>query len=173
MKNNSDTNGISQEVSDVLFSELRSWSSSNMDGDDAFRYEMFARRIQAAEYGRPDAVEWANNWYADILREQDAAKQAKLVATARLQAERDEGRARLAAGLAGNPLYQAYLDTLESSCTDSDEAVAMLNIGYFSFHGQRTAEYERTDKRVSFAQYVRDYADQHLSERAKARLNLH
>jgi hypothetical protein len=57
--------GIGQEVLTRLFAVLKSWA-----GDmDPFRYQMFAGRLIAAEYGRPDAVLWAQSWYNNLTAE--------------------------------------------------------------------------------------------------------
>lgn len=162
---------VSKEVSDALYAELKSWSVQG--GCDAFRYEQFARRIVAAEYGRPDAVVWALDWYWE-LQERAIQKKAKdAVAAEEFAAERKQGIRKLAEGRADNPLYQAYLDTLETIQAEDEMGICRLNAGYFAFHSQRTAEYQQTCKQGSFEKFVREYAEQHLSERAKRRRHSH
>lgn len=100
---------LPQEVLAKLFAILKGWA----DGMEAFRYEMFARRLVAAEHGRPDAVEWAQSWYNDVMeeeRQQQEARQREIERQADLDAN---ARAEFRAGRCGNPHYQAYLDTIE------------------------------------------------------------
>lgn len=143
-----------------------------MEGQ-SFRYEMFARRLVAAEYGRPDAVQWANEWFADLEAERKSREDeqtAKWEASAR---ELEEVRRLKSLGISSNPRFQAYLDTVE------DPSTIHHNVGYFEFittcvrlYGQQ----HRTDgsNRVShnqaeFTDFVRAYADQHLSNRVRNR----
>lgn len=102
--------GVSQDVSSKLFAVLKNWSG---DGMDAFRYECFARRLVAAERGRPDAVEWAMNWYNDVVAEDRQAEEVRQRAVTEREARNAAARAELRAGRCGNPNYQAFLDTLE------------------------------------------------------------
>jgi hypothetical protein len=108
--------------SDVLVrlsSELQDWrrqaaAAGGMPSDEAFRYEMLARRLIAAEYGRPDAVEWALNWFQDLFAS-DA--EAKMASVEKFAVQRDIAfaqRAEIAAGRSSNPIFQAFLDTLET-----------------------------------------------------------
>lgn len=101
---------ISQEVLARLFVVLKGWA-----GDmDAFRYEMFARRLVAAEHGRPDAVEWAQAWYNDLVAEERATEEAQQQRFAAEAAEREARRTEFRAGRCSNPNYQLFLDTVEN-----------------------------------------------------------
>ena len=138
---------------------------------DAFRYDMFAKRLNAAEYGRQDAVEWALEWHAGLLKdkaEQQAAKQQSLSEEMARQAfDQNE----LAAGRCSNPRYQAYLDTVD------DLSDRLMNVGYMAFINERSSEYRRKCPEKyqglvqppgfvdEFTQFIREYADSHLSER--------
>lgn len=74
----------------------------------------------------------------------------------------------IGAGTSENPIYQAYLDTLEELPTNRS------NAGFLGWAGIRAGEFERQSKgRVSadkagYQDYVRQWADTHLSERVKA-----
>lgn len=86
----------------------------DMNADDAFRYEMFSRRLMAAAQGSPSAVEWAWNWYRDLFAA-DYAKAIKHKAIVDANhALRLRSRAEIARGHCGNRNFQAFLDTLEN-----------------------------------------------------------
>ncbi|TRZ68233.1 MAG: hypothetical protein D4S02_04040 [Rhodocyclaceae bacterium] len=104
-----DALALPQDVLAKLFAVLKSWA----DGMDAFRYDMFARRMVAAEYGRPDAVKWAQDWYDDLLAEERQAAEHKRHAVEANQARNAAAKAEFHAGRCGNPNYQAFLDTVE------------------------------------------------------------
>ena len=101
---------LPQEVLQKLFAVLKKWSEEGMD---AFRYEMFARRLVAAEYGRPDAVEWAQAWYNDLLAEERQEAEARQRAIKDREDREATTRAEFARGRCSNPNYQAFLDTVE------------------------------------------------------------
>lgn len=100
---------LPRAVAEVLYADLR----RNHEDFDAFRYEMFAKRIVAAEHGRSDAVEWAMKWFGDLLAQQRSLGADALVALEVREAQRLSTRKDLAAGKCGNPIFQAYLDTVE------------------------------------------------------------
>ena len=156
---------ISKEALEDLFADLKKnppmWGGS-------FRYEMFARRLVAAEYGRPDAVEWALEWHADLMTERKRLEEVAQKKASNQQTQRDYHHAELLKGRAGNPLYQSFLDTVE------DPSKWQNNVDYFVFHSKRLSEFnalnvrlQDSDNRQSFAQFVRDYADCHLANRLK------
>lgn len=165
---------ISKEQLQELYADLKGSADSGgwMEGD-AFRYEMFARRLVAAEYGRLDAVEWALQWHADLISARRAREAAQEEAVLREQASRDEARAEFLAGRCGNPRYQAFLDTVEdpSTCLNN-------HAGYMAFISAKMAEFERMCGRPPaydktgewgkrFTQYLRDDANQNLSQRVR------
>jgi len=135
--------GISRGVAERLMQELRAWTDAGTV--DAFRYEMFAKRIGAAECGRVDAVEWARSWYQDILNaEAEAHAQAMLNATLHTQ-RRQYARAELLAGRVGNPHYQAFLDTVE------DPATLTSHAPYMDWINKVTGEFDRHHPLHKFA----------------------
>jgi hypothetical protein len=109
-----------------------------------------------------------------LAQEQEQARiQAEADETARIVAQNQaadqaEFERTIGAGKADNPLYQAYLDTLEELPTKSS------NAGFLGWAGLRAGEFERLSKgRVSADKaghlaYVRQWADKHLSDRVKA-----
>lgn len=105
-----DTIDIPQDVLAKLFATLKSWA----DDMDAFRYQMFASRLVAAEYGRPDAVEWAQAWYNDLLAEERQAAETRRQVIEANMARDAAAKAEFNAGRCGNPNYQAFLDTVEN-----------------------------------------------------------
>jgi len=103
------TTELSPDVLVKLFAVLKSWA----DGMDAFRYEMFSRRLVAAEYGRPDAVEWARSWYNDVMAEERQIAENQKREAGITAARKAASQAEFKAGRCGNPNYQAFLDTVE------------------------------------------------------------
>lgn len=104
------TEGVSQDVLNELFAELKSWASDMAP----FRYEAFAIRLVAAEYGRSDAVEWALSWYNDLMAGKRQAEAERQRVAAENKARSDVAKAEFKAGRCSNPNYQAFLDTVES-----------------------------------------------------------
>lgn len=107
---------LPHQVSTRLWEDLAQWRlsiASGADPDDAFRYEMHARRLVAADLGREDAVAWALQWHEALLQEEQAQQALKNEAS---QEEADRLlriRQEISAGKSGNPRFQAFLDTLE------------------------------------------------------------
>lgn len=105
---------------------------------------------------------------------QDAErKQAEAEETARIVAERQaqeqaEFERTIGAGVSENPIYQAYLDTLEELPTQNS------NAGFLGWAGIRAGEFERqkggrvSDNKTEYLAYVRKWANDHLAERVKA-----
>ena len=95
---------------------MKAWSKELAESPStvgAFRYEAFARRLTAAEYGRQDAVEWAWNWYLDLVSD-DLERYDRVIQAADQEAnQRDRLRKQHAFGKSDNPNFQAFLDTLE------------------------------------------------------------
>lgn len=114
--------GLDRGILDKLFGVLKSWA----DDMDAFRYEMFARRLIAAEYGRPDAVVWATDWYESITQEEAEAAATRQKALAEIAAQSAREQAAFLEGRCGNPHYQAYLDTVENPATISHHAEYLI-----------------------------------------------
>lgn len=104
---------------------------------------------------------------------QDAErKQAEAEETARIVAERQaqeqaEFERTIGAGVSENPIYQAYLDTLEELPTQNS------NAGFLGWAGIRAGEFERqkggrvSDNKTEYLANVRKWADDHLAERVK------
>lgn len=168
---------ISQEVSAALFADLKAATKpGGWMEDDSFRYTMFARRLIAAEYGRKDAVEWANDWYAKLCQEQQEIEQARQAAIESRIATETYHRERRCAGISDNPRFQAFLDTVESP------DVLVNNAEYMIFLNTRVAEFKRIHGPQPYVHsnqwhedltaYIRDYADQHLSNRVRAKRGL-
>lgn len=158
--------GISQDVLGKLFAVLKSWS----DGMDAFRYECFARRLVAAEYGRHDAVEWAKNWYNDVMAEERREEEARQRDIDEREARNAFARAELRAGRCGNPNYQAFLDTLEHP-----EEIEN-NAPYFAWLSELRGRFERTpsladmapdEKAARWTRMIREKRDANLAPRLK------
>lgn len=91
-----------------------------------------------------------------ILEQQEAAKRAIFEKT-------------IGIGKAENPIYQAYLDTLEEL-----PAYEAGNAGFLGWAGMRAGEFDRqgggqiSQNHDAYLNYVRAWADRHLSNRAKS-----
>jgi len=128
--------------------------------NEAFRYMLIATKIGRAANGT--AVDWelaiVKDWL-DCMLEEEAAANATVPAFTVI---RPEPFADIRLGFAGNPKYQAYLDTLEQ-----DELnIISSNIGYFAWMSQRLAEMRKSD--LKGTDFLRDWADKNLSQRVKA-----
>jgi hypothetical protein len=74
------------------------------DADSAFRYEMFARRLQAAEAGCHERLEWAKQWAAQ-LQEEDLQQLHFLQENARSRlAVQANNRDLISRGISANPI---------------------------------------------------------------------
>lgn len=161
------------DVAEILFADLQQRSNAGGDMEnDAFRYEMFARRIVAAQYGRPDALQWAREWHAQLVAENDARRRAQEEQVKRVQAERESAWQRVREGYASNPRYQCYLDTLENPETLQN------NVGYFGFITDLSAAFARWRSKkqfdrhcayfqVMFDAFMLGYTEVRLSERVR------
>ena len=174
--------GIASDLADLKSQMGQRWGAEKyraVFGEDAAPADI------AAFQEEQDAIAQrkANNAAAAIekseapQREKEAAEAlAKVQAEelARIQAEQDQASREdfektIGVGKAENPIYQAYLDTLEVLPTYEDG-----NSAFLGFATLRAGEFERlSGKRVSADKaghlaYVRQWADEHLSERVKS-----
>ncbi|WP_439254397.1 hypothetical protein [Pseudomonas monteilii] len=100
-----------------------------------------------------------------------AAKQQELDAliAGQNQLAREKFERTVGAGKVENPIYQAYLDTLEELPT-FDQG----NSGFLGWAGIRAGEFERAGKgrpstnKDDYLAYIREWADQHLADRVRA-----
>lgn len=167
---------ISADEAARLFSDLQRLNADpEWSGGDGHRYEFVAKRIDAASEGRPDAVRWAREWLSELISRVDEVPEQEVAA----QSERDAASARyaaeVAAGRSGNPLFQAWLDTLE-------DPASAKNYQYIIWNSERGAEFDKlwtgkkralngnlsSEYRQAREAYFRQWADDHLSERVKA-----
>ncbi|MBN3760937.1 hypothetical protein [Burkholderia sp. Ac-20365] len=162
------SDGISREVSEILLADLKSGAVEA----DAFRYEMFARRIVAAEHGRPDAVEWAMAWFRSRFVDQAAGNAEAALRAAQHEAARAHARAELRAGRAGNPNYQAWLDTVQDPTTIKN------NVEYMAWISRLSAAFDKAYPRRKFPDdqqrdrlwkaFLKAERDANLCDRVKA-----
>ncbi|MFJ3685574.1 hypothetical protein [Pseudomonas sp. NPDC090208] len=96
----------------------------------------------------------------------DAEETARIVAQQQAESQAEFERT-IGAGQSDNPIYQAYLDTLEELPTTAS------NSGFLGWAGIRAGEWERLGKgsisanKAEYTAWVRQWADEHLSERVK------
>jgi len=127
---------------------------------DSLRYELIAKKVHRSADGTANDRDWAivQDWVEAMLEAEQPKQPPALAAAMKPQTPFESIRA----GKAGNPHYQAFLDTLEQHELDAIEN----NAPFFIWMSQRLAE---KPAGVRFgADYLRDYAERHLSERVKA-----
>ncbi len=107
---------ISREDEKILRAELNRMRDDGTPPMGAMRYEIFSKRIQGAADGTASAetVEWAKKWLAELESAKKAKDDREAAEHAQTKAQLDADQAALERGEAGNPRYQAYLDTLEN-----------------------------------------------------------
>lgn len=139
--------------------------------DDAFRYEMIARKIMrvADGYGSEHDEEVVKDWLDHLngIRKQREAELATLSFKERNEIEIFK---ELSFGVCANPLYQAYLDTLEQDELDDIKN----NVGYFTWNQDMQSAYlakTGSDRVLDYADYQTfafAYANKNLSNRIRA-----
>ncbi|MFP3637507.1 hypothetical protein [Paraburkholderia sp. SIMBA_054] len=164
--------GIAREVSDALLRLMKSGAVEL----DAFRYEMFARRIIAAEYGRPDAVTWALDWYRDSRFEEASRTVADCLSIHRRALERERSRAEFDAGRVSNWIYQAFLDTIDVPAAVRNNAPYMAwNSALHSRFDKLYPRFDRKGKETHspeerealWRDFVKATRDEQLSDRVR------
>lgn len=176
-----DISGIARDLPELKSLMAQEWGPEKFRavfGEDAAPAEIEAYQEEQAAI----AQRKVDNEAADIekaaapLREKEAAE-----ALAKVQAEelarvlalqehlkREEFEKTIGAGTSENPIYQAYLDTLEELPTSGS------NAGFLGWAGIRAGEFTRLTKapvsanKDEYVAYVRQWADEHLSGRVKA-----
>lgn len=174
--------GVARDLEDLKGVMAREWGpekfravfgeEAGADDVQAYQDEQQAIADRKAQ-NEADAAERAA---APERERQEAAQQAAAEAAEveRIRDEREaEQRAEFAktigAGVAENPVYQAYLDTLEELPT-----FEAGNSAFLGWAGMRAGEFEvKVGGRVSnnrdeYLAYLREYAETHLSERVRA-----
>ncbi|MDD2742043.1 MAG: hypothetical protein PHV02_07210 [Rhodocyclaceae bacterium] len=159
---------ISQVVSE-LYVLLKSWAGEM----DAFRFQMFARRLVAAEHGRPDAVEWANDWYREYQEELSQKEAEMLLRIAKIEEQAAAARSEFNAGRCSNPRYQAFLDTVENPETVKN------NAAYMAWLGEVIGKFERlpgirdlsaAEKKTVMDRMIQDKRDANLATRLRTQV---
>ena len=176
-----DISGIARDLPELKSLMAQEWGPEKFRvvfGEDAAAADIEAYQEEQAAI----AQRKVDNEAADIekaaapLLEKEAAE-----ALAKVQAEelarvlvlqehlkREEFEKTIGAGTSENPIYQAYLDTLEELPTSGS------NAGFLGWGGIRAGEFTRLTKapvsanKDEYVAYVRQWADEHLSERVKA-----
>lgn len=176
------TSGVARDLEDLKGIMAREWGpekfravfGEDAGADDVQAYQDEQQAI--ADRKAQNAVEAAERAAAPERERQEAAQQAAADAAEieRVRVEREaEQRADFAktigAGVAENPVYQAYLDTLEELPT-----FEAGNSAFLGWAGIRAGEFEAkvggrvSSNRDEYLAYLRDYAETHLAERVRA-----
>ena len=161
--------GISRGIAEFLLADLKTCSGEI----DSFRYQMIARRIVAAEYGRPDAVEWATQWYERVIKEKLEATAAAIQDAQEHAEVSARSRERFLNGQVTNPRYQLFLDTVE------EPATVVNNVAYMAWISVNSAEFDkqhppgrcedRAERDAQFTAFLKSVRDSNLSERVRRR----
>ncbi|WP_426237463.1 hypothetical protein [Pseudomonas sp. TWP3-2] len=172
--------GIARNLPDLKSQMAQRWGPEKyraVFGEDAAQQDVQAYNEEQAaiaqrKQGTADAAAQTLAAQQLALEQEKAAKDAEAKETARIVAEnqaRDlaEFERTIGAGVSDNPIYQAYLDTLEELPTQSS------NAGFLGWAGIRAGEFERlkggrvSDNKDEYLAYVRKWADEHLADRVK------
>lgn len=135
-------------------------------GDQPLRYELIAIKVQLAADGEisKQGAEIVKGWL-DAMEEERAERANQVSSHAQQETlDREKARQDLRKGFAGNPNYQAFLDTLEQDELD----VLTSNAPYLDFIASRQLEASRLC-RNDVAAYIREWANCNLSTRVKNR----
>lgn len=168
--------------------EVRCWLQKYVETGhfDYYRYNVFSKRLQAAEDG-VDHIEWATGLYAEMVAEEQREGlrvEENEAARAAANQKRDEENARIKAemkaGRCENQNMQAWLDTLENPAKEAYHENGVFNLSsYSSFIGARSSEFQKNQKlygcskydHVALARHLREYVDANLSDRVKRELD--
>lgn len=124
---------------------------------DAFQYQMLVKKTQRVADGvgslEAELIVW--DWLCAMHEEAEPTKPQHSVQRVPF------GNVRR--GEVENPLYQAFLDTLD----EAELKAIDNNLPYFIWHSERLREFN-LKKVGSFAAYCRQWADEHLSSRVIA-----
>ncbi len=174
--------GVARDLADLKGIMAREWGpekfrtvfGEDAGADDVKAYQDEQQAI--ADRKAQNQVDADERAAAPERERQEAAQQAAAEAAEveRIRAEREaEQRADFAktigAGVVENPVYQAYLDTLETLPAFEDG-----NAAFLGWAGIRAGEFEaKTGGRVSnnradYLVYLREFAETHLAERVRA-----
>lgn len=176
-----DISGIARDLADLKSLMAQEWGPvkfRTVFGEDAAPADVVAYQEEQAAIAqrKQGSLDDAAQAITDqkLAQEQEQLRiQAEADETARIVAQNQaadqaEFERTIGAGTSENPLYQAYLDTLEELPTKSS------NAGFLGWAGMRAGEFERLSKgrisadRAGHLAYVRQWANEHLSERVKA-----
>ncbi len=174
--------GVARNASDLKAILAREWGPAKYRaafGEDAHSEDVQAyQEEQQAITDRKaaNAAAEADRAAAPERERQQAAVEAQAAAekVERIRSEREaESRANfektVGAGIVSNPVYQAYLDTLEQLPTFEEG-----NAAFLGWAGIRAGEFERKvggrvgQNRDDYLAYLREYAEAHLSDRVRA-----
>jgi hypothetical protein len=155
LEENEITPAITREDEARLYKYL-----SKVTDGDALRYELIAKKIQRAADGYANSYDLniVNDWLRAMNEEAAAVEAGR-----NFIEPREEPFAAVRRGQVGASNYQAFLDTLEQAELD----VIKNNVPYFTFFSSMQMEAKKA-KQALTPEFIRNYADNHLSQRVKA-----
>jgi len=173
--------GIARDLADLKSLMAREWGPDKFlavfgeaaAAQDVQAYQDEQAAIAQRKQDNVDAEAQSKTDQQLALDQEKARVEAEAEEMARLLAQQDadnrvDFEKTIGSGKAENPIYQAFLDTLEQLPTYEQG-----NAAFLGWAGVRAGEFEKlSNGRVSAAKdayvaYVRTWADQHLSERVK------
>ena len=168
--------------------EVRRWLQKYVETGhfDYYRYEVFSKRLQAAEDG-VDHIEWATGLYAEMVAEEqreglrvEENEAARAAANQKSDEENARIKAEMKAGRCENKNMQAWLDTLENPAKDAYHENGVFNLSsYSAFICDRDNEFQKIQKQsggskydyAALARHLCEYVDANLSDRVKRELD--
>lgn len=168
--------------------EVRCWLQKYVETGhfDYYRYNVFSKRLQAAEEG-VDHIEWATGLYAEMVAEEqreglrvEENEGARAAANQKSDEENARIKAEMKAGRCENRNMQAWLDTLENPAKDAYHENGVFNLSsYAAFIGARSSEFQKIQKQhggskydyAALARHLCEYVDANLSVRVKRELD--
>ncbi|MFV3292392.1 hypothetical protein ACNFBR_27135 [Pseudomonas sp. NY11955] len=173
--------GIARSLPELKSAMAQRWGAEKyrtVFGEDADAADIEAYEQDQAEIAqrKRDNVQAEADAAAQVQQQahqqaaDQAAKQQELDAliAGQNQLAREDFERTVGAGKVENPIYQAYLDTLEELPTFEQG-----NSGFLGWASIRAGEFERAGRgrpstnKDAYLAYIREWADQHLAERVK------
>lgn len=176
--NGASVNPISQSEAIQLIVDLKNLNADpEWSGGNSERYNQFYKRILSAQEGVTEDVTWAKEWLADLETKEAEAFKLEQERLAAQEAEAHQREAALQqaheAGTADNPIYQAWLNTLENPAdAKNHEFMAWVSERDAEFKQQWTGEVPATpDQNSEYAlariSYFQQWAADHLADRLR------
>lgn len=177
-----ETSGVARDLADLKGTMAREWGPEKFRaafGEDAGADDVKAYQDEQQAIADRKAQHTADAEDAAAAPERERQKALEQAAADAVELEqilaqreveqREQFAKTIGAGVSGNLVYQAYLDTLETLPTYEEG-----NYKFLMWAGSRVAEFEAkvggrvSRHRAAYEAYLREYADEHLAARVRA-----